>query len=97
VCGSYALGANRGIGLQLVRTLLQRGYTVWGTIRSQSKQNGSAQDLYETGAKILEVDYLDEQSIINAVKSLESFGKLDVLINNGGRLALLVEYASILT
>lgn len=40
--------------------------------------------LRDTGAKVLEADFLDEKSITAAAESLKPMGKLDVLINCGG-------------
>lgn len=39
------LGANRGIGLNLVRRLVKHGWTVSGSIRPQSRKDASALDV----------------------------------------------------
>ncbi|KAH3946480.1 hypothetical protein HBH98_055750 [Parastagonospora nodorum] len=78
------IGASRGIGLQFVRTLVEQKYTVWGTVRPQSNRVPAAEMLHSLGAKVLVLDFLDEQSIIAASKAIEVSGKLDVLINCGG-------------
>lgn len=52
------------------------------------KRAEQASQLGATGARILEIDFLDESSILEAAKQYGS-GPLDILINCGGRFALL--------
>ncbi|KAH8768083.1 hypothetical protein F5883DRAFT_68372 [Diaporthe sp. PMI_573] len=77
------IGANRGIGLSLLKSFVKRSYNVTGTIRLQTRNDPSVDELRATGANILEVDYLDEESIKQAASK---YGErpLDVLINVGG-------------
>ncbi|MCX5689425.1 MAG: SDR family NAD(P)-dependent oxidoreductase [Planctomycetota bacterium] len=55
----FVTGANRGIGLELVRQLIARGATVHATIRDRA----SGLELIETGARVLELDVTDPSSI----------------------------------
>ncbi|OAL53779.1 NAD(P)-binding protein [Pyrenochaeta sp. DS3sAY3a] len=77
------VGANRGIGLSLVKAYTAKSWHVTGTIRPQSRNDESIKDLIATGADILEIDTLDESSIEKAAKD---FGDkpLDLLLNLGG-------------
>jgi hypothetical protein len=50
------------------------------------KRADQASQLEATGARILEIDFLDEPSIFEAAKQYGS-GPLDILINCGGRFA----------
>lgn len=72
-------GANRGLGLELVKQYLKEGYHVYGTARKPDE----ATELKETGATVLQLDVTSEQSIAALAKELE--GKpLDILFNNAG-------------
>ncbi|KAI1311974.1 NAD(P)-binding protein [Xylaria venustula] len=77
------VGANRGIGLNLVKAFKHRGWTVFGSFRPQTQADTSMQDLRATGATLLEIEFTDEDTII---KSAEAYGSepLDVLVNCGG-------------
>ncbi|KAJ8128272.1 hypothetical protein O1611_g5364 [Lasiodiplodia mahajangana] len=77
------VGANRGIGLNLVRALSLRAWDVTGTIRPEAFGDSSFEDLKQTGAAILSLDLLDENSIKAAVAEYGP-GPLDVLVNCAG-------------
>ena len=73
-------GANRGIGLELVRTLRARGEEVIAVCRTSSPE------LDASGAKVLDgVDVADDDSVAALSKRLEG-ASLDLLINNAGLL-----------
>ncbi|KAG5772042.1 hypothetical protein H9Q72_001655 [Fusarium xylarioides] len=74
------VGANRGIGLNLSRSLASRGWNFTGTVRPQTLVDPSVND---TGARVLALDYLDESSIKSAVEDCGR-GPLDVLVNCAG-------------
>lgn len=80
-------GANKGIGLQVSRELLQLGYTVLIGARSKSRGTEAEAKLTAKGldAVFVPIDVTD-QATIRAVERLvsERFGRLDVLINNAG-------------
>ncbi len=71
-------GANRGIGLELVRQLSTRGENVIATCRSQSSELHSLSVRVETG-----IDITCGDSIIKLRENLNDT-KIDVLIQNAG-------------
>jgi NAD(P)-dependent dehydrogenase (short-subunit alcohol dehydrogenase family) len=72
-------GANRGIGLALVREFQSKGHTVIATARDPA----SAKDLKATGAELHALDVSDASSIKALAEALK--GKpIDFLINNAG-------------
>jgi NAD(P)-dependent dehydrogenase (short-subunit alcohol dehydrogenase family) len=80
----FVTGASKGLGLTLVKKLLQNGYCVVATTRnlqSLIKEIGNV-----SGAFLpLEVNLTDNNDVKNAVeKSVAYFGKIDVVINNAG-------------
>ena len=72
-------GANRGIGLEMVRQLLERGYTVHATYRSDrgGLERLSCQDLV-----LHRVDVRSGEDIAAALASMGN--SLDLLVNNAG-------------
>ncbi len=74
-------GANRGIGLELVRQLVGRGDTVVAACRSRS----SALD--ELGVRVIEgVDVTSDEAVAGLAGELTGT-ELDVLVNNAGILS----------
>jgi len=71
-------GANRGIGLELVRQLKDRGEDVIATCRSSSSDLNSLSVRVETG-----VDITSGDSVIKLRENLNDI-KVDVLIQNAG-------------
>jgi len=80
------VGGNRGIGLNLVKALSARNWFMVASVRPQtSKDNDpSIKELAETGAEILEIDVLDETTIIAAAEAFGPTRPLDMLINCAG-------------
>lgn len=79
----YITGASKGMGLSLVKQLLHEGHSVAATSRSIA----AFEQLKEEEERFLplEVDLKSEQSIADALKkTIEKFGRLDVVINNAG-------------
>ncbi len=75
-------GANRGIGRETARQLVERGYDVILSARDEAKARAAAE---EVGARPLELDVSDPESIAAAAASVrEDPGRLDVLVNNAG-------------
>ena len=76
-------GASKGLGLSLVKRLLTEGYKVAATsrtVQSLEKEVGTFANFLP-----LEVDVTDEKSVSNAIaKTLETFGAIDVVVNNAG-------------
>ncbi len=72
-------GANRGIGLALVREFQSKGHTIIATARDP----GAATDLKATGAELHALDVADPASIAALAAALKG-RPLDFLINNAG-------------
>ena len=73
-------GANRGIGLELVRQLREQGREVIGTSRDLAQAN----DLYGIdGARVMQLDVTDDVSVANLAEDLKD-EKIELLINNAG-------------
>ncbi|KAI8908988.1 short-chain dehydrogenase/reductase superfamily [Gorgonomyces haynaldii] len=76
-------GANRGIGLEFVRQLQAKGYTVVGTSRSPLNQ---CPELEQLQCKHCVLDASNPESIQQLGNQLKQLGinKIDLLINNAG-------------
>jgi NAD(P)-dependent dehydrogenase (short-subunit alcohol dehydrogenase family) len=87
--GKVALvtGANRGIGLEVVRQLARLGFTVLLGSRDLKKGEKAAEPMIEENLKVvpMQLDVTDQESIESLKRwTAERFGKLDVLVNNAG-------------
>jgi len=77
-------GASKGLGMTLVKRLLAEGHSVAATSRNKTELQKAVGEESSTFLP-LEVDLVDENSVQQAVsKSIEKFGKLDVVVNNAG-------------
>lgn len=75
-------GANKGLGYQTAKQLIERGHTVFATARDHGRGTTAAAQL---GARFLHLDVRDESSIKAAADEIHRIeGRLDVLINNAG-------------
>ena len=72
-------GANRGIGLELARQLIEDGHKVIGTARKPAE----AADLKSLGAEVMQLDVIDSESVAAMASALEG-RPIDLLINNAG-------------
>ena len=79
-------GGSKGIGYGVTKALLQMGYRVAVTSRSQSAADKAADKLSDYGEIIgLEADVRSYESQRNAVEELlANWGQLDVLVANAG-------------
>ena len=80
-------GGNRGIGLQVVRELLQAGFEVVLTCRNPDQGRAATEQWGSllNGLHFLELDVSDSGLVENCAKTFaEQFGRLDVLVNNAG-------------
>jgi NAD(P)-dependent dehydrogenase (short-subunit alcohol dehydrogenase family) len=75
-------GANQGIGLQIAKDLVGRGFTVLVGSRSLERGEMAAKEV-GPDAHALQLDVTDEASITAAADRVrKDFGRLDVLIQN---------------
>lgn len=75
-------GANKGIGLETARQLVELGHTVYVGARDVSRgERASA----EVGARFVQLDVTDDASVSSALKAIDAAeGHLDVLVHNAG-------------
>jgi NAD(P)-dependent dehydrogenase (short-subunit alcohol dehydrogenase family) len=77
-------GGNRGIGLEIVRQLAERGLTVVLGSRDGERGRAAAASL-SGGVVVRQLDVADPESVDRLSRSVgEEFGRLDVLVNNAG-------------
>jgi NAD(P)-dependent dehydrogenase (short-subunit alcohol dehydrogenase family) len=80
-------GANRGIGLEVVRQLGKLGLIAVLGSRDRSKGTAAAAELASEGieAPLVTLDVTDAKSVASAVADVHArFGRIDVLVNNAG-------------
>jgi NAD(P)-dependent dehydrogenase (short-subunit alcohol dehydrogenase family) len=82
----FVTGTSRGLGLELVTQLLQRGDDVAATTRSTDRLRSAIGDRVDTSRLLpLTVDLRDEAAVSQAVdQTVARFGTLDVVVNNAG-------------
>ncbi|WP_160139990.1 SDR family oxidoreductase [Chryseobacterium sp. c4a] len=79
----YITGASKGMGLSLVKKLLEKGHKVAAT--SRTADTFEKLNIENENFLPLEVDLKDEESIARSIeRTIEKFGKLDVVVNNAG-------------
>lgn len=79
----FVTGASRGFGLEIVRQLLERGEQVVATARNTSSL---AELSCPDRLLVVPLDVTDQSQADRAVlAAVESFGGIDVLVNNAGR------------
>lgn len=74
---SFITGANKSLGLETARRLLEAGHTVYAGMRDPAN-GGAARAL---GAHVVQLDVTDQTSVNTAHGSLP---ELDILVNNAG-------------
>lgn len=79
-------GANGGFGSLTVKTLLNQGHSVVAAMRNVSSKNKAVAEEFEAlGAKIVEIDVTDDESVNKGItQAIELLDGLDVVINNAG-------------
>jgi NAD(P)-dependent dehydrogenase (short-subunit alcohol dehydrogenase family) len=77
-------GANRGIGLQIAKSLAEHGFIV--LVGSRNFENGEeAAKSIEGDGRAIQLDVTDQTSIDSAASHIRrELGRLDVLVNNAG-------------
>ncbi|MFJ8792495.1 SDR family NAD(P)-dependent oxidoreductase [Streptomyces sp. NPDC102462] len=75
-------GANKGIGFETARQLLELGHVVYIGARDVERGEKAAAAL---GARSVQLDVTDDASVSSALAAIDSAeGRLDVLVNNAG-------------
>jgi NAD(P)-dependent dehydrogenase (short-subunit alcohol dehydrogenase family) len=75
-------GANKGIGRETARRLVEEGNTVYLGARSVERGEAAAAEI---GARFVRLDVTDDGSVDAAMRAIdEREGHLDVLVNNAG-------------
>lgn len=78
-------GGSRGIGLGIAKELLKEDYTVVLTARSRSEGVSALEKEYGNRVVFITCDISDEAQVAGLVADVgESFGKIDLLVNNAG-------------
>ena len=81
----FVTGASRGLGLQLVRQLLERGENVAATTRSIERLTSELRDADRTSLLPLAIDLAEQSQVAAAIaQTAERFGGIDVVVNNAG-------------
>ncbi|MBP2479498.1 NAD(P)-dependent dehydrogenase (short-subunit alcohol dehydrogenase family) [Crossiella equi] len=81
----FVTGTSRGLGLELVKQLLDRGDHVAATTRSTERLLAALAGTDTARLLPLAVDLCDEAAVQDAVRqTTERFGGLDVVVNNAG-------------
>ena len=81
----YVTGASQGLGLVLVKKLLQNGYRVVATSRNAQALRQSVGAIDAEQFLALTVDLSSKESINKSVQeTIKVFGQIDVLVNNAG-------------
>jgi NAD(P)-dependent dehydrogenase (short-subunit alcohol dehydrogenase family) len=79
---TFITGANKGLGYETARRLVERGHTVLLGARDANAGTAAAEEL---GARFVEIDVTDDASVAAAAADVEEHeGTIDVLINNAG-------------
>jgi NAD(P)-dependent dehydrogenase (short-subunit alcohol dehydrogenase family) len=85
---TFITGANKGLGYETARRLIEAGHDVWIGARDPERGRIAAQEL---GANIVQLDVTDDASVATAAEILQDqAGHIDVLINNAGILGAVV-------
>lgn len=80
----FVTGASKGLGLALIKKLLEQNYRVAATTRNVQiliDEIGNASETFLP----LEVSLTDDENVKSAIeKTVEHFGQLDIVVNNAG-------------
>lgn len=80
----FITGCSTGFGRELAKLILSRGWNAVITARNTEQVKDIAEG-YPTTALVLKLDVTDKKQVAAAItKAQETFGKVDVLVNNAG-------------
>lgn len=75
-------GANKGLGYETARQLIERGHSVYLGARDPERGQAAAS---EVGGRFVQLDVIDDASVEAALAVIDAQeGQLDVLVNNAG-------------
>ena len=74
-------GANKGLGRETARQLVEAGHDVWAGARDPGRGQAAAGGI---GARFVQLDVTDDASVAAARDTVAAAGGLDVLVNNAG-------------
>jgi NAD(P)-dependent dehydrogenase (short-subunit alcohol dehydrogenase family) len=74
-------GANKGLGRETARRLIDAGHDVWISARDEGRGQAAAEEL---GGRFVQLDVTDDASVARAAERISNEGGLDVLVNNAG-------------
>jgi gluconate 5-dehydrogenase len=85
---ALVVGGNRGLGIEMVKALAEAGANISIAARDE-KQNSLAEELIKStyGIECMSTccDVTEEESVLETVKkTVDRFGKIDILINSAG-------------
>jgi NAD(P)-dependent dehydrogenase (short-subunit alcohol dehydrogenase family) len=79
---TFITGANKGLGYETARRLVELGQTVIIGARDPQRGLAAAEEL---GARFVAIDVTDDASVARAAQDVDAHeGRVDVLINNAG-------------
>lgn len=80
----FITGSSTGFGRSLTEAVLKHGDRVVATAR-KPEQLSDLIDQYQEAVKVIRLDVTNSQEVRDAVRvALDSFGRIDVLVNNAG-------------
>jgi NAD(P)-dependent dehydrogenase (short-subunit alcohol dehydrogenase family) len=74
-------GANKSLGRETARALIEAGHEVWIGARDPERGAAAAEEL---GGRFVQIDVRDDASVAAAAETITAAGGLDVLVNNAG-------------
>ncbi len=74
-------GANKSLGRETARALIEAGHEVWIGARDPERGTTAAEEI---GGRFVQIDVRDDASVAAAVATIAAAGGLDVLVNNAG-------------
>lgn len=85
---ALVVGGNRGLGLVMAKAVAEAGAGISIAARDEARNNTAVQEIkdeYGRDCISCSCDVTNEQDVKNAVsKTIEKFGKIDILINSAG-------------